>query len=147
MQIEFEKYITDKKLSRNVLEVHGFIPRRQWARDTKITIKTRHIKVLISDEFEILETIKEDTISNSASLGYPERGLWAFKVKKLRPIKNKKPVPEPVSEPDIPKVEEKIEQGEIETPPEPTPVQKKPSTKGSFRGRISKIAKNSKTKD
>lgn len=150
-----KQYITNIKYNRGILEVSGFIPRRQWARDLKITIKTKNIKDILSKEYEIIETLREDTISNSAALGYAEHGTWSFKAKKKatkkKPIEKPKQVNEAVIEkpnPPVIETKENLEEPvtEQDTPKE-TASPKKTSTKRSIRGRISKIAKNSKTKE
>ena len=165
--MDVTQYITNIKYYRGILEISCFLPRRQWARDTKITIRTKHIQNAIPEEYELLEILKQDTISNSSSLGYAEHGLWAFKVKKKpsrkKPTQKEKviePEPEPVVEPESePAVEPEPEpEPAVEEPPvleiieevqekAPAPVRKKTSTKRSIRGRMSKIAKNSKTKE
>ncbi len=165
--MDVTQYITNIKYYRGTLEISCFLPRRQWARDTKITIRTKHILSAIPEEYEFLEILKEDTISNSASLGYAEYGLWAFKVKKKpskkKPVQKEKIVepelkPEPAKEPEpvvqpepVPEEPPVLESETIEEveekAPDPIPVRKKTSTKRSIRGRMSKIAKNSKTKE
>tara|TARA_Y100000004_G_scaffold188081_1_gene241725 strand:+ start:4799 stop:5302 length:504 start_codon:yes stop_codon:yes gene_type:complete len=166
--MDVTQYITNIKYYRGTLEISCFIPRRQWARDTKITIRTKHIQSAIPEEYELLEILKQDTISNSSSLGYAEHGLWAFKVKKKPskkkpvqkekiiepelkpvPVKEPEPVVQPEPEPEPPPVleSETIEEEAEEKAPDPIPVRKKTSTKRSIRGRMSKIAKNSKTKE
>jgi len=157
--MDVTQYITNIKYYRGILEISCFLPRRQWARDTKITIRTKHIQNAIPEEYELLEILKQDTISNSSSLGYAEHGLWAFKVKKKpsrkKPTQKEKvtePEPEPVVEPEPepePVVEEPPVLEIVEEVQEkaPAPVRKKTSTKRSIRGRMSKIAKNSKTKE
>ena len=118
--------ILEEHIDDNILKIKAHIKRRNLASDPKIRIKTKHIKEKIQDKYEILQVLQHNEICNFSQGNKSQSGLWIFEVKeikKTRTTRAKRKVTPPV---------------ENSSPP---PPDKKLSTKRSFRGRMSKIAK------
>lgn len=136
------------EVKNNILSVQAHMPLRKYCRDTKEFLNTKKVIDLLKEKYKILETIKEDKISNWDKSGYNREGLWEFKIQspKKPPRKQKKEVvtpPEP--KPQQPEPIQEIEKA----PPQaqqpkrkPAPRKQSTGTKRSIRGRMSKIAKD-----
>ena len=74
--------VTEKKIEKDILTVSATIPLRKIASRQKIKIKSFHIIEKLSDEYTILETIKDDVICNSSHGGHKQTGEWIFKIRK-----------------------------------------------------------------
>tara|TARA_R110001592_G_scaffold52604_1_gene161054 strand:+ start:898 stop:1236 length:339 start_codon:yes stop_codon:yes gene_type:complete len=104
--------IVEESLNEDILHVKLIVEQRTIASRPLMMFKTSQVISLLQEKYKIIECIKEDIISNSKNGNHKQSGTWIFKVS--QPVK--------------------------ETPT-PKRATKKPSTKGSIRGRMSKIAK------
>ena len=139
---EIESAITKIRTLRNVLTVEAYLPIKKYSRDKKIFLLTHDIERYICDNYEVLQVLKTDKISNWEKNGYGRNGIWKFKVKK-KPSTKKKAPPAPKStkslKEKLPEKQEKPPVQEKHTPSEKKET-KKTSKSSSFRGRIKKIA-------
>jgi len=104
--------IVEESLDRDVLKVKLRVELRTIASRPLVMIKTIQVTDFLKEKYNIIECIKEDIISNSKNGNHKQSGTWTFKV---APAEKKTSSPKCTT--------------------------KKPSTKSSIRGRMSKIAK------
>lgn len=119
--------IIEETLEGSILKVKVETPLALTARVPKKKYKSKDVINILPDKYEILETLREDIISNYTLGNHKQTGEWHFKVKL---VAGQKTTPK------------KAPAQEKQTPP--TKAQTKPSTKPSIRGRMSKIAKEKK---
>lgn len=108
-------------------------------------VKSSDIAELLKDKYEIINTVKENQLSNSMRGGGKQKGQYMFQIRektKTAPRKRSPQKKQPAAKkPPAPK------EPSIEVPtPEPE-VPTKASTKPSIRGRMSKIAKDKTSKN
>lgn len=120
--------ITKKTLEKDILTIEASLKLKFLASEPFLVVKTDKIIDYISQEYEVINIVREDKISNSSRGGHHQSGTWIFKVKK------KRKAPTQTS----PKVET--------SPIEPEHTEEK-LTKTSIRGRMSKIAKEKLSKN
>lgn len=111
--------IKSAQLSSNILTIHAVMPIRKFIRDKKIFLNTQMLMTLLKSEYEIVQVLEESKISNWPKQGFTREGTWRFKVKLIRKPKQ---------------------------PNNPTP-KKNTGPNPSFRGRMSKIAKEIETRN
>lgn len=133
---QIKKAITNKRVSRDVLTVEATLKIKKYVRDEKIFFITEDIRKALSEEYDIIETIKTDKICNWLKIGFAQNGVWKFKIKK-KPSTRKKPQQQK-KEPEIKEPVQEEEKTQPKTQPQKS--LKKPSKQASFRGRIKKIA-------
>lgn len=131
---QVEKSIVNIRVSRNVLTVEASLPLKKYVRDEKLFFLTHDIQNCIKDKYHILETIKEDKISNWEKPGFNRNGVWKFKIKKKPSARKPKPQPPVEPQPQV-----------LQPPPTSENLEEKKETKktsktASFRGRIKKLA-------
>jgi len=119
--------IIEETLKGSILKVKVETPLALTARVPKKKYKSKDVINILPDKYEILETLREDIISNYTLGNHKQTGEWHFKVKIIAAQKQA-PKKAPVQKKQIP----------------PPKTQTKPSTKPSIRGRMSKIAKDKK---
>lgn len=119
--------ITEEILEGTVLKVKVETPLALTARVSKKKYKTKDVIEIIPDKYEVLETLREDVISNYTLGNHKQSGEWHFKIK-IVAVQESIPKRLPVTKKQIP----------------PPKTQTKPSTKPSIRGRMSKIVKDKK---
>lgn len=119
--------ITEEILEGTVLKVKVETPLALTARVSKKKYKTKDVIEIIPDKYEVLETLREDIISNYTLGNHKQSGEWHFKIK-IVAVQESIPKRLPVTKKQIP----------------PPKTQTKPSTKPSIRGRMSKIVKDKK---
>ena len=109
--------IKEINLEGDILTVVAEIPMRNWAKEKKRIVNTGKIIGLIKDKYEIVECLKESTICNWPRKSCGQKGEWKFKIFVEPKKQTRKPAPE---------------------------KKESTGTKRSIRGRMSKIAKESK---
>jgi hypothetical protein len=147
------KAIKKIEVKDDVLFVEASMQLRKYCKDPKDFLNTRMVIDMLSNDYNIIEPIKEAKISNWVKTGHTRTGTWEFKIepKKKAPRRTSpKPAQEPEPEQVIeePKVDEpKAKEAENPTPkpaPKRKPAARKQNTgtKRSIRGRMSKIAQD-----
>jgi len=119
--------IIEELLEGPVLKVKVETPLALTARVPKKKYKTKDVIAILPEKYEVLETLREDIISNYTLGNHKQSGEWCFKVKIIA-ARQSAPKKEPVQKKQTP----------------PLKTQTKVSTKPSIRGRMSKIAKEKK---
>jgi hypothetical protein len=119
--------IIDENLKDSVLTVTAEVKLRITLDEKVRFVTTQDVKDLLKDKYDILNTLKNNQLSNSMRGGGKQKGTWMFQVKTKQQRKPRTtPQKAPASKP-------------------PSPAKTKSSTKPSIRGRMSKIAKQKNT--
>jgi len=123
-----------------ILTVLASVRLRVRVSENIMFVKSSDIAELLKDKYDIVNTVKENQLSNSMRGGGKQKGHYMFQIRekakpapKKRTPQRKKPVVKDSPAPKEPSVED--------SQPEPE-VPANVSTKPSIRGRMSKIAKN-----
>ena len=126
--------IIEEVLEGEVLKVKVETKLKASARIPTRKYKTEDVIKILPSKYEVVSWLREDIVSNSKRGNHKQLGEWQFIVKIVR-------VAAPPKKPTTKTVPNKKPAAPKKPPAAKAPPQPKPLTKGSIRGRMSKIAK------
>ena len=123
--------ILEEKLEGTLLTVMVEAKLRVTVNERVMFFESGDVIKLLGEKYEVSSVVKNNRLSNSLRGGGKQKGSWIFEVKQQ----------------DNSKKTTRRKAAPRKTTPKQTQPSKKPSTKPSIRGRMSKIAKEKITKN